>query len=212
MRHVLLRSLLGATAGALLVTGMSVGVAQAAPQPGKSCGEDGTSMYAGGSKIVKKTTYLCLPDGSNAKWSKPLAQSKTKGVMVMEPSVKVPTSMMPGMTAAYGKLMNNTKKPVRIIGGFTDVAEMVQLHMTVNGKMMQEPDGFVIAPGETLTLQTGGNHIMLMGVKSGAIKAGESVTINLVTITGAIVKYKGVARDYSGGNESYGSSSSMSMG
>lgn len=107
-----------------------------------------------------------------------------------------------GMTGIFGKFTNHTDKTVTIIGGETDIATMVQTHEVVNGMMQEKKGGIEIKPGETVTLQPGGLHIMIMDIAK-PIVAGDKITFT--------VKFKGAesqtltltAKDSAGGDETY---------
>lgn len=72
-------------------------------------------------------------------------------------------------TGAYVTIKNGGDQPDRLVSASCECAASVELHTmaTKNGvmEMAEMKDGFAIAPGETLVLKPGGNHIMLMGLK-----------------------------------------------
>ncbi|MEO9328473.1 copper chaperone PCu(A)C [Gordonia aurantiaca] len=112
-----------------------------------------------------------------------------------------------GMTGAFGKLTNTSDEEVTLTGGDSDVAGRVEVHeMAPNAdgsmSMRQVDGGLTIAGGQTLTLEPGGNHIMLMDLK-GPIKAGETVTITLRFGDGSQRDLVADARDFRGANEEY---------
>lgn len=75
---------------------------------------------------------------------------------------------MGGTGAAYMLIENRGDEADRLIGGSTDVAKVVEIHEIVdnNGVMEMKPlaDGLEIPAGETVTLQPGGYHVMLIGL------------------------------------------------
>jgi hypothetical protein len=77
---------------------------------------------------------------------------------------------------------NKGTTPDRLIGGTADVASKVQVHeMSVNnGVMTMRPleKGLTIEPGKTIKLAPGGNHLMLMDLKS-PLKQGDKLPITL---------------------------------
>lgn len=85
-------------------------------------------------------------------------------------------------TAAYVSVENRGPEADRLLSVSCDCADMSQLHsMSVdNGmmKMAEVTDGFEIAPGSSLALAPGGNHIMLMGLKAKP-EAGQEITLTL---------------------------------
>jgi copper(I)-binding protein len=79
-------------------------------------------------------------------------------------------------------LVNDGAEADRLVGGSTDVAEVVEIHeTTMKGdvmKMRMLPDGLEVpAKGEVL-LQPGGYHVMLVGMKRD-LKPGDRFTVDL---------------------------------
>jgi hypothetical protein len=76
----------------------------------------------------------------------------------------------------YMTITNTGTAPDRLIGGSTDVAGKFEIHEMKmdNGVMKMRPvtGGLEIKPGETVKLDPGGYHIMLMGMKQ-QLKEGE---------------------------------------
>lgn len=87
-----------------------------------------------------------------------------------------------GMTGAFATFTNNTDADIKILGGSAEIATMVEAHEVVmsGGKMMMQAKegGIVIPAGESLTLEPGGLHIMLMGLKK-AIATGDEITMTI---------------------------------
>ena len=76
----------------------------------------------------------------------------------------------------YMKITNTGTTPDRLIGGSTDVAKSFEVHeMTMEGgvmKMRLVAGGIEIKPGETVTLDPSGYHVMLVGLKK-QLKQGD---------------------------------------
>ena len=107
-----------------------------------------------------------------------------------------------GMTGVFAKITNKTKKTITLVGGTSSFAPMVDVHQVVNGVMSHKPGGIKIAPGKTVTLQPGGLHVMLMGLKK-TILPGTKVDLKL-TFTGAKpVALKLTAKSSAAGEETY---------
>lgn len=86
------------------------------------------------------------------------------------------------MTAGYLKITNPGKSHLRLVGVESDVFHMAEIHESkmIDGKMSMRPAGKVDIPsGETLQLAPGGVHLMLMHPHK-ELKAGESISLNLV--------------------------------
>ncbi len=87
-----------------------------------------------------------------------------------------------GMTGVFATITNNTDADVTLTGGSSDIAPMVQVHEVVmaDGEMqMREKEGGIVIPaGESVTLEPGGLHVMLMDLKK-AILDGDQITVTL---------------------------------
>ncbi|MDR6866691.1 copper(I)-binding protein [Microbacterium resistens] len=136
----------------------------------------------------------------------PSASSATAaaGITVTDAWVKAADS---GMSAAFGEIENTGSADVTLVSAETAVSPMVQLHETTaneSGQMeMREKDGgFAITAGGTLTLQPGGDHIMLMGL-AAPLKAGDEVTLTLIFSDGSSSTVTAPIKDYAGANETY---------
>ncbi len=111
------------------------------------------------------------------------------------------------MSAAFGVLKNGGDTDIVITGASTSVAPKVELHETVaaaDGSMKMQPKegGFTVPAGGELTLQPGGNHIMLMDMTK-PITAGEDVKITLELEGGGTMEFTATAKDFTGANETY---------
>ncbi len=111
------------------------------------------------------------------------------------------------MTGAFGTVANTSDREVILTGGDTDVADRVEVHeMAPAGDgtmtMRQVDGGLKIAGGQTVSLEPGGNHIMLMDLKR-PIEAGQTVTITLRFGDGSTREMVAHARDFRGANEEY---------
>lgn len=86
------------------------------------------------------------------------------------------------MLAGYVELKNLGEQPLRIKGGQSGVFGMVEIHRTeeVDGvSRMREVPVLEIAPGETVKLQPGGLHLMLMR-PNRELAEGTTVAIDLL--------------------------------
>jgi copper(I)-binding protein len=86
------------------------------------------------------------------------------------------------MTAAFMSLTNPGNADIQLTSATSPVAGMVQLHEMAmkDGKMvMQEKAGGINVPAASHThLSPGGDHVMLMGLKS-ALKPGDELPLTL---------------------------------
>ena len=76
----------------------------------------------------------------------------------------------------YMKITNTGTAPDRLIGGSTDIAKSFEVHeMKMEGgvmKMRPVAGGLEIKPGETVTLDPSGYHVMFVGLKE-QLKQGD---------------------------------------
>ncbi len=116
-------------------------------------------------------------------------------------------SMAGGMTAVFGTITNNSAEDITLTGAETEVAGLVEIHemAMIDGEMkMQQIDGGLVIPaGKSVSLEPGGNHIMLMELTK-AVEAGQEISVTLrfdgadaLTINGI------VAKPAEGGDEEY---------
>ena len=92
-------------------------------------------------------------------------------------------------TAAYLTLTTRGRAPSDIVGASTGIAAQVEIHTTreVEGYMrMERLDGLSLGPGESLRLEPGGTHLMLLGLERMPLP-GETVEICLQPATGPAV-------------------------
>jgi periplasmic copper chaperone A len=130
--------------------------------------------------------------------------------------VKTATS---GMSATFGTLMNTTGTDVTVVKATSTASPLMELHEVadVDGKMVMRPKegGFTIPAGGMHELKPGGDHLMMMDIKT-PVTAGTEVTITLTFGDGKTMEFTALGKDFAGGNESYqpqmpGMSSSPSM-
>ena len=111
-------------------------------------------------------------------------ESSAAGVKVEGAYVRAVPPNSPA-TAAFMTLVNDTDKPVRLIGGSAPfagmAAPMVTTHEDHDGKMamgMKDVPSLVVPAHGKLELKPGGDHLMLMDLTS-VPKEGETVTLTL---------------------------------
>lgn len=99
------------------------------------------------------------------------------------------------MTAGYMVVRNNGAM-TSLVAAETDVAEVTELHvMTVNENVMQmrKVEKIPIPEGGVTTLQPGGNHLMLIGLKRD-LKRDEKVGVTLHFENGQTLNVEAVVR------------------
>lgn len=112
-----------------------------------------------------------------------------------------------GMSAAFGELRNDGSEDVTVVSATTAASDMLELHETVENEsgamvMRKIEGGFVIPAGESLDLEPGGDHIMLMGLTAPVV-AGDEVTFTLTLDDDSTFEFTAPAKDYAGANETY---------
>lgn len=110
------------------------------------------------------------------------------------------------MTGVFGELKNTGDEPITIVSAKSAISDMNQLHTTEidssGTSMMKETESFEVEPGQTYTLEPGGDHIMLMGMQC-SLPAGSEATITLTDSNGTSYDFTAEVRDYSGAKEEY---------
>ena len=122
---------------------------------------------------------------SGLAWSAPVAAAD--GGAAQESDLAVESgwvrAMPPGqpVTAAFMVLVNQGDRERRLESMSSPLAGRVELHRTVqqgDRMRMEAVADLVIAPGESVTLEPGGLHLMLMDLRR-PLKVGESVVLQL---------------------------------
>lgn len=91
--------------------------------------------------------------------------------------------MPPGQTvsAAFMVLHNTTAKPIAIVGAASDAADQAEIHNhrhSADGMRMEKVIRLEIPAEGRQSLQPGGYHLMLIGLKR-PLKAGDTIGITL---------------------------------
>lgn len=116
----------------------------------------------------------------------------------------------------YLTITNTGSSPDRFVGGMTAVAKHFQIHqMTMDHgvmKMRMLPNGLAIKPGQTVTLNPSGYHIMFTGLKKPLVK-GQHVGATLRFEKAGAVKVdfvvEGIGAMHGGGKDMKGMSMPM---
>jgi copper(I)-binding protein len=86
------------------------------------------------------------------------------------------------VAGGYLTIENKGSAPDRLVGGTADIAGKVEVHeMSMNNGVMTMrhlEKGLPIEPGKTVKLAPGGNHLMIMELKS-PFKQGDKVPVTL---------------------------------
>jgi copper(I)-binding protein len=115
------------------------------------------------------------------------------------------------MTGMFMEITNPTSTDATLIGGTSD-SGMVEIHETVmgdDGMQMQEINGGIEIPaGETVLLQPGGFHVMVMGLNEDVL-AGDEVSVDLEFEGHPNVSVTATAKPSEAGDEEYHSDMDM---
>lgn len=116
------------------------------------------------------------------------------GVHINDPYARV----MGGVGASgavFFEIENHQDEEDRLISAASDVADMVQLHTHKEEggvmKMVEVPEGFAVPASGKHALARGGDHVMLMGLKS-ELKNGDVVDLTLTFEKAGEVKVQAV--------------------
>jgi copper(I)-binding protein len=107
--------------------------------------------------------------------------SVEEGLAVEDAWVR-PSPMAQGNGAGYMVITNNTGQDDALLGAGADFAESVEIHETVamedDMMAMHHVERIDIPAGESVSLEPGGYHVMLIGVTE-ALREGDTVTLTL---------------------------------
>lgn len=90
----------------------------------------------------------------------------------------VPQPPMADMAAGYFTVTNTGKAADALTGVTSDLASDVSLNTTTQSGQMQDAASLPIPAGGKLVLSTGGNHLMLMGLRKKPV-TGDKATFEL---------------------------------
>jgi copper(I)-binding protein len=86
-------------------------------------------------------------------------------------------------SGAFMTVLNGLDEPIQLVRVESEVAGMIQLHETLNDdgvmRMVEQEDGFTVEPGQSLVLQRGGKHIMLMELPAG-LEVDQEIELTLI--------------------------------
>lgn len=138
----------------------------------------------------------------------------TAGAVTLEDAYVRAMAADATMTALFGMLTNTSSESVTVESFTANVdAGSFELHEVVDGQMREKEGGYVLAAGESLLLQPGHEHMMLMDVVTPLV-AGETVDIEITLTNGETIVVSDIpVRTVGAGDESYAASTtSMSHG
>ena len=109
------------------------------------------------------------------------------------------------MTAIFGTLVNESNEDIEIVAFSSSVdAGINEIHETVDGQMREMEEPLIIPAGESVALEPGGAHFMLMNVKE-PVMAGDVVTVTVELADGSTEEFDDIpVRTISAGDENYG--------
>ncbi|AZL08716.1 copper chaperone PCu(A)C [Brevibacterium aurantiacum] len=112
-----------------------------------------------------------------------------------------------GMSAAFGSIENTGSTDATVVSAESQASTALELHETVENEsgemvMREKENGFTITAGQSLALEPGGNHIMLMDL-TDPIKAGDEVEFTLTFSDDSTLEFSAPVKDYEGANENY---------
>lgn len=111
------------------------------------------------------------------------------------------------MTGLFLSLTNTGDTALTLTSAHSDSATMMELHDTVaaddgSTTMVEVDGGFTIAPGDTMILEPGGRHLMLMGLTNDLI-AGDTLDVTLTFDDGSSTTINAPIREVDGAQETY---------
>jgi copper(I)-binding protein len=125
---------------------------------------------------------------------------------IIHPSIPAPPASAKAAAGHMG-IRNDGDAPDRLIGVEMDAANHVMLHTTEIGSdgvaRMIHLDLIEIPPGETVLLQPGGMHVMMMGLRR-TLDVGELIPATLVFQNAGRVEVEFIVEEREGLGESHG--------
>lgn len=127
--------------------------------------------------------YLILFSDNDVRDEQPISAIAATNAWVRATAADNEELNMAGVTsAAYMEISNHSDSARRLMSVSAMGVGMVQIHQTVVkddiARMVHQADGVVISAGETVMLEPGGLHIMLMNLEVPLI-AGEEMDLTL---------------------------------
>ncbi|MCP2040292.1 copper(I)-binding protein [Neisseria sp. HSC-16F19] len=124
----------------------------------------------------KMLTGICMGLFAAAAWAQ-----APQGIQVEQAWARFTTPGM-SMGGAFMDIHNHSGRDDELVAAETAVAQTVELHTHIHEqgvmRMRQLPGGIALPQGQTVRLQPGGLHLMLMGLQQ-PLKTGERVTVKL---------------------------------
>ena len=120
-------------------------------------------------------------------------------VRAMDKSIAMNGSFM---TAAFMAITNLSDADITLTGAKASFAADGQIHEVVNGMMKLKPGGLLIKAGTTELLQSGGVHLMFVGMPAKLL-AGDEVTFTLLFNGGRSLQVTAPVKLTNAGAESY---------
>lgn len=141
----------------------------------------------------------CTSQGNHEHGDEPMADTVTLG----EQWASAADS---GMAAVFGTFTNSGHHDARIVGGESPAAGHVEVHEVVDAggakTMRPKAGGLVVPAGGTHDLTPGGDHLMLMDLRS-PMQAGGDVTLTVLFDDGSTLPVTAQVRDFAGADEEY---------
>jgi len=125
-------------------------------------------------------------------------QGEAVGLAVADAWVKATDEKM---SAAFAVISNNGDEDVTIVGVTTDLTDRAEIHETADGAM-RPVESVTIPAGDSIRLEPGGDHLMLMDLED-PIQPGEEVELTLELGDGSTFDITATAKDFAGGAEDY---------
>ena len=142
--------------------------------------------------LVTFTIAACSPSGD-----------KPSGQIAVLDAWTMATPPGADVGAGYMRISNETASTVRLLDGETPASATVEMHlMSMDGGVMRmrpAGEGLEIPAGGQVTLEPGGYHLMLIGLKA-PLSEGDSVPLTLVFDGGARVETALTVRAMGGGH------------
>jgi copper(I)-binding protein len=136
--------------------------------------------------------------------------SDAPSMSITEPVVRAVDDVSPvnaktgkAMTGSFMTIMNRSGDDVKLIGGSSPVAGIVEIHEVIDGQMIAMAGGLTIPAHGQVEFRMGGYHVMLLELDHSLL-SGEEVEVTLEFSDGEKVTYTAPVKSIAMDDEKYG--------
>ncbi|MDV3253163.1 copper chaperone PCu(A)C [Devosia sp. BK] len=140
------------------------------------------TTFALAAMLLASPATLAYAQDAHSHTAAPAGDVVTVGTLEISGAFTRATLPNAPVGGGFFTIHNTGSEDDRLVSASTPIAKATQIHeMAMEGdvmKMRELDEGLVIPAGETVVLEPGGKHLMMMGL-TGAITEGETVPVTL---------------------------------